>query len=78
MNSGSCVHSIGDKMPSEKVKPFNDEAFFELAEFFKIFGDPARTCSPCGISPLTINFSGSMGVVIRVSASMVSSFLGML
>jgi len=42
MNDGSYVHvSKGEKMKTAGVK-FDDNKFNDLAEFYKIFGDPTR------------------------------------
>lgn len=77
MNNGSHVQLKGDKMPSEKIKPFKDEAFYELAEFFKIFGDPAR------LRILTVLQPGNISVTdlaerINMSQSAVSHQLRIL
>lgn len=64
-------------MPSEKVKPFNDEAFFELAEFFKIFGDPARLRILKVLQPGNISVTELAGIV-DMSQSAVSHQLRIL
>lgn len=38
---------------------------------FPTFGAPARMCRPCEMSESTTKFSGSTGMLIRVSPSMV-------
>lgn len=64
-------------MPSEKKQAFNAEVYFRLAEFFKIFGDPAR------LRILTVLQPGNLSVTdlaekVEMSQSAVSHQLRML
>jgi len=77
MNSSSSVHILGDYMTSEKLKPFKDEAFFELAEFFKIFGDPARLRILKALQPGNISVT-DLAELVNMSQSAVSHQLRLL
>ncbi len=64
-------------MLSDKRKDISDETFFELAEFFKIFGDPARLKILTVLEPGDISVS-ELAAAIDMSQSAVSHQLRIL
>jgi len=64
-------------MPLEKAKPFKDEAFYDLAEFFKIFGDPARLRILKVLQPGNISVT-DLAEQVKMSRSAVSHQLRIL
>lgn len=64
-------------MSPEKIKAFNDEDFYELAEFFKIFGDPARLRILTALQPGNISVN-ELAAIVAMSQSAVSHQLRIL
>lgn len=59
------------------VRPLREDEFFELAEFFKIFGDPARLRILKALQPGNISVS-ELAVTVDMSQSAVSHQLRIL
>lgn len=64
-------------MSPERMQTSDEEAFFELAEFFKIFGDPARLRILTALQPGNISV-GDLAGIVGMSQSAVSHQLRIL
>ncbi len=64
-------------MQHNKMKHFTDESFFELAEFFRIFGDPARLRILTALQPGDISVT-NLADKVNMSQSAVSHQLRIL
>ncbi len=64
-------------MAQRDKRVFRDEDYFELAEFFKIFGDPARLRILKSLQPGSISVS-DLAAIVDMSQSAVSHQLRIL